>query len=125
MTLWDLLEAAQYEQVFSIYTHNAYDQNFPIARGTRSEMMAIDAEGEGELFEHLMHKIENYMFNKNGLMVIFLRDEKYNSRADEYYSAEIAKRWNNLDPDTRPWLYRTETEAYTDKYIGKFPALSD
>ena len=61
MTLWDLLQAAQYQQVFSIYTQNIYDQNFPIARGTRSEMIAIDADsGEEILFEHLMDKVEYY-----------------------------------------------------------------
>ena len=126
MTLYDLIEAAQYTQIFSIYTQNIYDQYFPIARGTRQKMRAIDVDnGEETLFEHLMDKVDHYMVNKNGVMVVFLRDENFNNRAEKQYFDDYVKNWKNNDPDTRPWLHATETEEYTDKYISKFPTLSE
>ncbi len=126
MKLWDLLNAAQYTQVFSIYTQNAYDQNIPVARGTRPEMIALDCkEGEERLFGHLMHEVDGYSINKNGVMVVFLRDKDYDRMADEQYRAEYVEKWDRKDPDSRPWLFGIETEAYTDKYIGKFPASEE
>lgn len=125
-TLYDLIEPAQYTQVFSIYIWNIYGQYLPVARGTRQQMRAIDVDsGEEILFEHLMDKVEYYVINKSGVMVVFLRDENFNNRVEEQYSDDYVKNWKNNNPDTRPWLHAIETEEYTDKYISKFPTLSE
>ena len=49
MKFWDILEASQYMQIFSVYVTNIYGQNIPIARGTRSEIQEYDLD-EGDLF---------------------------------------------------------------------------
>ena len=124
MTLWDLLETAQCSQIFAIYVQNIYDQNIPLARGTRSEVITVDADyGEKVLFEHLMDKVEYYAVNKNSVIVVFLRDLNYNNKVEKQYSDKVARKWKDLDPNTRPWLYEIETEKYTDEYISKFPPL--
>ncbi len=126
MTLWDLVSVAQYTQVFSIYTQNNYSQNIPVARGTRADMLAIDVEdGEENFFSHLMNKVEYYSVNEKGVMVVFLRDEDFEERAERHYSEDYVKKWDNLKPETRPWLHTIETEEYMDKYIDKFPKLEE
>lgn len=121
MKLWDILNASQYDQVFSIYKQNCYDQNIPIARGTRPQMLDMDAEvNEEDLFRHMMHEVEYFSINKDGVMVIFLKSENYEGRVEDEYSSEAVERWDRGDPKTRPWLHGIETEEYTDKYLWKF-----
>lgn len=125
MTLYDIVSKAQYMQVFSIYLTNAYDQNIPIARGTRNEMFELDAEeNEGEFFNHLMCQVDYYHITENEVMVIFIRDEHFEKQASYNYSDEYVKRWDKFNPKTRPWLYGIETEEYTDKYLWKFAGCS-
>lgn len=57
MTLYDIVASAQYMQVFSIYLTNDYDQNIPIARGTRSDMIENDEDNEEDFFNHLMCEV--------------------------------------------------------------------
>jgi hypothetical protein len=121
VTLYDLVSKAQYMQVFSIYLTNAYDQNIPIARGTRTEMIAMDAEeNEEDFFRHLMCEVEYFHITDKRIMVVFIRDEHFEDRASYNYSDEYVKRWDNFNPKTRPWLHGIETEEYTDKYLWKF-----
>lgn len=125
MTLYDIVSKAQYMQVFSIYLTNVYDQNIPIARGTRNEMIGLDAEENDEdFFNHLICQVEYYHITENGVMVIFIRDEHFEEQASYNYSDEYVKRWDRFNPKTRPWLYGIETEEYTDKYLWKFAGCS-
>ena len=125
MTLYDIVSKAQYMQVFSIYLTNAYDQNIPIARGTRSEMISMDAdENEEDFFKHLMCDVEYFHITDKGVMVVFIRDEHFEEPASFNYSDEYVKRWDNFNPKTRPWLHGIETEEYTNKYLWKFAGYS-
>lgn len=125
MTLYDILHASQYDQVFSIYVTNVYGQNIPIARGTRPDMISSDVEDNDEdLFEHLMNEV-SYFSIKHGIMIIFLKDENYERRVEDQYSAEAVKRWDRRDPKSRPWLHDIETEEYTSRYVWKFAGWED
>lgn len=122
MTLYDLLSAGQYMQMYSVYVTNAFDQNIPISRGTLTFMLAyIVNESDATLFYHLMDKVEYYHTTDDGVMVVFLRDEHFNETADYNYSDDYVKKWDSSDPNTRPYLHGIETEEYTDKWICKFP----
>ena len=121
MTLYDLVAKAQYMQVFSIYLTNIYDQNIPITRGTRSKMIAMDAEeNEEDFFRHLMCEVEYFHITDKRVMGVFIRDEHFEENVSYNYSDEYIKRWDAHDPTTRPWLHGIETEEYTDKYLWKF-----
>jgi hypothetical protein len=122
MTLYDIVSKAQYVQVFSIYLTNIYDQNIPIVRGTKSEMISMDADN---FFDHLMCDVEYFNVTNKGVMVVFIRDEHFEERASNRYSDEYVKSWDNLDPKTRPWLHNFETEEYTDMYLWKFDGYSE
>jgi hypothetical protein len=122
MTLYDIVSKAQYVQVFSIYLTNIYDQNIPIVRGTKSEMISMDADN---FFNHLMCDVEYFNVTNKGVMVVFIRDEHFEERASNRYSDEYVKRWDNLNPKTRPWLHGSETEQYTDKYLWMFEGYSE
>ena len=122
MTLYDLLSTGQYFQMYSVYVTNTYGQNIPISRGTLNEMLAyIVNESDGTLFYHLMDKVEYYHITDKGVMVVFIRDEHFEEMAQKQYFEEDVKKWNSLDPQTRPYLYGIETEEYTDEWICKFP----
>ena len=122
MTLYDIVSKAQYTQVFSIYLTNIYDQNIPIVRGTKSEMISMDADN---FFDHLMCDVEYFNVTNKGVMVVFISDEHFEERASIRYSDEYVKRWDNLNPKTRPWLHGFETEEYTDMYLCKFDGYSE
>lgn len=124
MKLWDILEASQYMQIFSIYVTNVYDQNIPVARGTLSEMQYYDLD-DGELFCRLMDDVEYFHITKKGVMVLFIRDKHYEERAESQYSENYVKIWDRRDPLTRPFLFGIETEQYTDEWICRFPCERD
>ena len=122
MTLYDLVNAGQYMQIYSVYITNAYDQNIPVSRGTLSEMLGYDVdENDYRFFEHLMDKVEYYHITEKGIMVVFLRDEHFEDSADYNYSEDYVKKWDRRNPKTRPYLFGIETEEYTEKYLYKFP----
>ena len=124
MKLWDMLVASQYMQIFSIYVTNVYDQNIPVARGTRSEMQEYDLDN-GDLFYHLMDEVEYFNITKKGVMVIFLKDGHYEERAESQYSEDYVKKWDHRDPLTRPYLFGIETEEHTNEWICRFPCEID
>ena len=124
MKLWDILEASQYNQIFSIYVTNVYGQNIPVARGTRSEMQEYDLD-DGDLFYHLMDDVEYFHITEKGIMVLFLRDNHYEEKAEQQYSEDYVKKWDRRDPKTRPYLHSIETEEHTDKWICRFPCERD
>lgn len=125
MTLYEIVSKAQYMQVFSIYLTNVYNQNIPISRGTRSEMIENDEDNEENFFNHLMCEVEYYHITKDGVMVVFIKDENYERDASFNYSEDYVKRWDRSDPKTRPWLFGIETEEYTDKYLWTFAGYSE
>ena len=125
MTLHDIVSKAQYTQVFSIYLTNVYDQNIPIARGTRADMIENDEDNEEDFFNHLMCEVEYYHITKDGVMVVFIEDENYERNASFNYSEDYVKRWNYSDPNTRPWLWGIETEEYTKEYLWKFAGYEE
>ena len=125
MTLYDIVAAAQYAQLFSIYLTNDYDQNIPIARGTRADMMENDEDNEEDFFNHLMCEVVYYHITKDGVMVVFIKDENYERNASYNYSEDYVKRWNYRDPETRPWLWGIETEEYTKEYLWKFAGYEE
>lgn len=119
MILWDLLQAAQFDQEFSIYVTNAYGQNIPVVRGRITDMFKLD-EGEYKTFDHIVDKVEYFHITDTGRMVVFLRDEHYDEDASWNYSDEYVSKWDNFNPKSRPWLHAIETEEYTEEYIYKF-----
>lgn len=126
MTLYDIVSKAQYTQVFSIYLTNIYDQNIPIARGTRSEMISLDVgENEENFFDHLMCDVDYFHITDKRVMVVFILDEHSEEPISKIYSNEYIKSWDNFNPKTRPWLYGIETEEFTDKYLWKFAGYSE
>ena len=125
MKLWDILEASQYMQIFSIYVTNIYGQNIPIARGTLSEMWRFDPEWEGDLFYHMMDDVHYFHVTKNGVMVLYIRDKHYEEPLAKQYFEDYVKQWDKNDPMKRPYLFNSETEEYTDKWICRFPCERD
>lgn len=111
MILHGLLDTATYNQQFSIYLGNDYDQNLLIARGTREEMMADDET----LFSHLLDKVTVWEIRGDRL-IVFIEDEHHNERLETQFKS--SDKWGK-GPDQRPWRYSIETELYTDKYIYK------
>lgn len=120
MTLYDIVSKAQYWLKFSIYLTNVHDQNIPIARGTRSEMLGNDVDNDEDFFRHLMYQVEYFNITKDGVMVVYIRDENYEKNASECYSKEYVEKWDRFNPKTRPWLWGSETEEYTKEYLWKF-----
>ena len=110
MTLWEMLDSAEYYQPFSVYITNAADQNLLIGRGTRREI--VDEE-KTTVFDHLMDTVDMWRI-RNNRMIIFIRDKNF----DEYVEGQFscADAWGKK-PEERPWRYSSETELYTDKYI--------
>lgn len=120
MTLYKLLKAAQYMQVFSIYVTNVYDQNIPIARGTFDEMMKQDTAKEYILFDYLMCAVDYFHITDKKVMVVFIKDECFETKAEHQYSEQYVEKWDITDAKTRPYLFRIETEEYTEDYLWKF-----
>lgn len=125
MKLWDILEASQYMQVFSVYVTNVYGQNIPIARGTLLEMWRFDPEWESNLFYHMMDDVHYFHITGNGIMVLYIRDKHYEEPIEKQYSEDYVKRWDKNDPMKRPYLFYSETEENTDKWICRFPCEMD
>ena len=120
MTLYDLISCAQYDQEFSIYLLNSYDQNLPIARGTRGAMLKRDTEdNDEELFRHLMDKVEYFCVRKC-VVVVYVRDDTFDKKMQDQYPQDYVERWDIHDPKSRPFLFTRETEQYTDNYLWKF-----
>lgn len=108
MTLWDMLNGAQYFQKFEVYVTNAYDQNVLVGNGVRQEMLA---NGE-EIFDHLMDTVEYFStekFSDNGAIVIMLHDKHYEEPLEnQYWNKDYTSKWSPSDPKSRPFKYSVE-----------------
>ena len=65
-------------------------------------------------------KMVELAVTKEGVMVVYIRDENYEKNASECYSKEYVENWDIFNPKTRPWLRGSETEEYTKEYLWKF-----
>lgn len=110
MTLYDILRATQYKQHFYVYVVNAWDQNIPVGVGTRSEL--LDEEENELAFDHLMDEVDMMTLCKDGAILLRLRNDTFNVRAEELYDARYVEKWDNLKPETRPWKHSCELEDF-------------
>lgn len=107
MTLWDILNVAQYFQKFEVYVTNAYDQNVLIGNGVRQELLA----NWEEIFDHLMDTVEYFStekFSDNGVIVIMLHDKHYEERLETQFCIDYTSQWSLSDPESRPFKYSVE-----------------
>lgn len=106
MTLWDMLNVCQCYQEFDVYEGNDYDQNIIVASGTADELRT-----EIEIFDHLMDEVVSYSVEPDGVIVILLRNENYEKRAEEQYFESYVKKWDRFNPETRPWRHSIEIDS--------------
>ena len=110
MKLYDLLRVTAYWQKFNIFVGNAYDQNIPVGKGVRAEL--LDEGVNEDTFDHLGDKVDCIRLSTDGeTLIVFLRDENFNVRAEELYSEKYVEKWDNRDASTRPWLHTSEIEV--------------
>lgn len=108
MTLYSLMMSAKADQIFHVYVTNIYDQNIEIGHGRRKDIVNEDIVEEG--IYHLMDKVELWSVAKDGSVVVRLMDKHYRDRAEELYDEEYVKKWDNFNPETRPWKHSIELE---------------
>lgn len=110
MTLYDILRATQYNQKFFVYVTNIYDQNIPIGIGVRAELLNED---ENDTFDYLSCKVDQLNIARDGKsLVVRVIDGNFEKKAEELYSEEYVKKWDNLRPETRPWKHSAEMEDF-------------
>lgn len=108
VTLYELLRVTSYAQRFAVFVINAYDQNIPVGGGTRADL--VD-ENETDAFDHLMDKVDMIRMSKDGeTIIVFVRNEDFDKRAEELYSVDYVQKWDNLKPQTRPFRYFSEID---------------
>ena len=110
MTLYDVMMACKYYQIFHVYVGNAYDQNIEIGHGERRDILNEDKCEEG--INHLMDKVERLSVAKDGSIVLVLVDLNYEKPADAFYDPAYVSRWDESKPETRPWRYSCELEDF-------------
>lgn len=110
MTLYDILRATKYDQRFSCYLTNNYDQNLPIGFGTRREL--LDEEINDELFDFLMCPVSLLTIAKDGALVVRLTDEHFNERIEDRFPENQTKMWSALNPGSRPYKFSSELEDF-------------
>lgn len=109
MTLYDVLAKTKYYQKLYIYVTNAYDQNIPIYAGERSDALIDD---EDKVFWHLMDEVTFLSVSKDYGIVIRLKNENYNKRAEELYHESYVKKWSRNDISSRPYKFSAELEDF-------------
>lgn len=78
MKLWDMLNVCKYWQEFDVYVGNCYDQNIRVASGEATDLRA----DEDNVFEHLMDEVTGYEVKPDGVIVVILKNDMYETRAD-------------------------------------------
>lgn len=111
MTLYDIMNRCNYNQVFHVYVTNAYDQNIEIGHGPR--LVIVDNEQTDGGYDHLMDQVDHWSVAPDGSVVVLLRDEHFNERAETQYDEAYVAKWDNLKPGTRPWKHSCELEDRT------------
>ena len=112
MTLYELMRACAFNQIFHVYVTNIYDQNIIVGHGTRRDI--ADEETTEAGYDHLADKVEHLRVAQDGSLIVLLSDSHFNYRAEELYDAHYVSTWNIKRPETRPWRFSSEIER------GKF-----
>lgn len=112
--LHNLLTSCQFQQVFWIYMTNEYDQNILLAKGTKQEMLE-DEEMNFDLLDHINDVVEYWTIREDGAMFVRIRME---DKAEDLYFEDDVKKWDILDPRTRPWLHSAELDDFTHVIYG-------
>lgn len=110
MKLYELFQTTCYDQIFYIYLTNSYDQNLPIAKGKREEIM-IDAEVD--ILWHIGDDVESIEMSRiDRGMVVKLRDKTYEQPLEVQYNEKYVRNWNRLDINSRPYRFSVELESW-------------
>lgn len=114
MKLWDLLSVAQFNQQFDVYVTNIYDQNLPIGKGTRAELMAqeeLQTFGKDEflVFDHLQDEVDRYIVI-GSVMIVLVKDMYYEDYVENQYNKSYVNTWKLEDVNSRPYLTSWEIE---------------
>lgn len=118
--LIDFLSTCQYEQNFFIYETNDYDQNVLLSRGT-IEDIRNDEFG----LEYLTCVVETWRIREDGTLFILIEGNHPERPRQKEYSEEYVAEWDNLDPDTRPWLYSAELDYFGHDIYGSSEYLRE
>lgn len=112
MRLLDLWQVSTNSQMYHVYITNNYDQNLPVYHGTIVDL-CMDDEYGGEWFDSLDLEIEVFYVCKNGDIQVQLKDEHFFERVEDWWTSNksITDKWDDLNPETRPWRYSLETES--------------
>lgn len=119
--LMDFLSTCRYDQHFFIYETNDYDQNVLLGKGTLEELREND---EFDL-EYLTSEIEIWQIRDDGTMFIQVEGNTPSRMRQEGYPKEYVKRWDNYDPNTRPWLYSAELDCFGHNICGSSDYLHE
>lgn len=110
MTLYDFWNNTLFYQKMYIYLTNAYDQNMPLFKGSRTDWMEKEcADGDSDLYWHLSDTVEHWQVTPKGNILVKLRNEDYEKRMEDLYL--FSDKWTDKN---RPWKYSIETEIYTE-----------
>lgn len=113
MVLCELLQRITYKQKMYVYVINAYGQNYCVGRGVRQEL--LDEDIHEEFVDHLMDEVDIINVAEDRALVVRIKDKHFNEPLQNQFSEDYAKKWNNTDPESRPFLYDCEMEDFTVK----------
>ena len=114
MTLWDMLSSCVFSNHVCIYATNIYNENVCLHKGR-----ILEARNDIEnIFSYLGKKVELWQVIE-GIIVIIVKNYKYNKPLKTQYSEEYVKKWDRRKPETRPyrtsWEVRKEVTEYAQK----------
>lgn len=110
MTLYDVLRVTKYDEVLHCYWTNSFDQNVPIGFGARAEL--LDEEINDDLFWYLMCEVDMLTIAKDGSFVVRVVDAHSNERYEAQFSEDQTKKWDPLNPGSRPYKFSCEMEDF-------------
>ena len=113
MKLLKLLECIPCNTLCHIFTENNYGQCQPIGSGKQDILLNTEF---CDTVWHLCDKVTTVKTNSDASITIFVRNKHSDKPLQKEYSEEQIKRWDNLDPSTRPWLHKIETNEYAERY---------
>ena len=119
--LIDFLTTCRYDQHFFIYETNDYDQNVLLGKGTLEELREND---EFDL-AYLISEIERWQIRDDGTMFIQVEGNTPSMMRQEGYAKKYVERWDNHDPNTRPWLYSAELDCFGHDICGSSDYLHE
>lgn len=111
LTMLDVLKATASNYTLVIYSANRFKQFKPFYKGTREELLKKDADEEIDFVNHLGDEVLQF-FCEPSIMFIILKSETYELSEEDNpsYKESYKKKWKSNDANTRPYLWRRETE---------------